>query len=79
MTALLPRLPPRDTLALTPQEMTSEQLREKLVSAGAVGLQEVDIVVDKATGAGKGFGFLEFYNYAAADSLRRKLTRTEMK
>eukprot|EP00983_Pelagomonas_calceolata_P097582 1158265-Pelagomonas_calceolata.AAC.2 len=36
-------------------------------------------MVDKETGASRGFGFLEFYNNAAADAARRYMLRPDFR
>lgn len=35
----------------------------------------MELMLDRETGGSRGFGFVEFYNHAAADAARRHLSR----
>ncbi|KAI8477311.1 MAG: hypothetical protein J3K34DRAFT_108797 [Monoraphidium minutum] len=56
-----------------PRTMSGPQLKEALAKE-VVGLEEVDLVMDRdAPEQSRGFGFLTFYNHAAAERARRTL------
>ncbi|KIZ07180.1 Heterogeneous nuclear ribonucleoprotein Q [Monoraphidium neglectum] len=60
-------------LGNVPRATTAQELRQAL-EREVVGLEDVDLVSDKEhSGQNRGFGFLTFYNHAAADRARKKL------
>ena len=48
--------------------------------SGVLGVEEVDLLMEKEDPSqNRGFGFVSFYNYAAADLARRQLAEQEFR
>ncbi len=59
-----------------PWAVTNDQLKEMFSPFGAV--VSAQVIMDKATGRSKGFGFVEFENDAEAQTAIDKLNDTDM-
>ncbi|GAX77450.1 hypothetical protein CEUSTIGMA_g4894.t1, partial [Chlamydomonas eustigma] len=63
-----------------PRELNKEQILEVL-KGDVVGITDMNLMVEKenpsSSNVNRGFGFVEFYNNAAAEQARRKLSSSE--
>ncbi len=62
--------------------MNKEQVLDAL-RADVVGVVDIKLMIEKehasATNVNRGFGFVEFYNHAAAEMARRRLSSSDFK